>query len=162
MGGEDVPRSLGSSCVPFLLFGIHDVPTRRLSNRSVKDAQGNAVAIRIYGRILGGQSEIQIQTSTPMPKEHFEVHQCSSLPNAGDAPYSVSVRDVPVDGFWSITVCNASGFMERNELNLYSFNNVTTKPNSDGSITINLGGSPKAINYMPITPGWSYTVRLQQ
>jgi hypothetical protein len=82
--------------------------------------------------------------------------------NDGKIPYSVTVRDVPVDGFWSITVYNASGFMEKNDLDLYSFNNITAKPNTDGSITINFGGDPKAINYLPITPGWNYTVRMYQ
>jgi hypothetical protein len=52
--------------------------------------------------------------------------------------------------------------MEKNDLDLYSFNNITAKPNTDGSITINFGGDPKAINYLPITPGWNYTVRMYQ
>jgi hypothetical protein len=72
------------------------------------------------------------------------------------------VRDVPVDGFWSITVYNAKGFMEPNPQNAYSVNNVTAKPNPDGSITVHFGGDPSRANYLPITAGWSYVVRMYQ
>jgi hypothetical protein len=80
--------------------------------------------------------------------------------NDGKTAYTLTVKDVPVDGFWSITIYNAKGFMEKNELDRYSFNNVTAKPNPDGSFTIHFGGEEKAINYLPIMPGWNYTVRL--
>ena len=82
--------------------------------------------------------------------------------NDGKTPYVLKVRDVPVDGFWSITVYNAKGFMEPNSLNTYSVNGVTAKPNTDGSITINFGGGPGTINNLPITPGWNYIVRIYQ
>jgi hypothetical protein len=72
----------------------------------------------------------------------------------------LTVRDVPVDGFWSITVYNAKGFMEPNDLNAYSVNSVTAKPNADGSVTVHFGGNPESSNYLPITPGWNYTVRM--
>lgn len=72
------------------------------------------------------------------------------------------MKDVPVDGFWSITVYNKDGFMEKNDQNAYSFNNVTATKNADGSITINFGASPTAINNLPITPGWNYIVRMYQ
>ncbi len=80
--------------------------------------------------------------------------------NDGITPYVLSVRDVPVDGFWSITVYNAKGFMEANALNAYSVNNVTAKRNADGSVTVHFGGDPNSANYLPITPGWNYTIRL--
>lgn len=82
--------------------------------------------------------------------------------NDGVTPHTVTVKDVPVDGFWSITVYNKDGYMEKNEQNAYSFNNVTAKKNPDGSITINFGGGPGAINNLPITPGWNYAVRMYQ
>lgn len=82
--------------------------------------------------------------------------------NDGKTPYSVTVRDVPVDGFWSITVYNKDGFMQKNDQDAYSYNNVTAKRNADGSITINFGGGPGAVNNLPITPGWNYIVRLYQ
>lgn len=82
--------------------------------------------------------------------------------NDGKTPYVVTVKDAPVDGFWSITVYNKDGYMEKNEPNVYSYNNVTAKKNKEGSITINFGAGPNAINNLPITPGWNYIVRMYQ
>ena len=52
--------------------------------------------------------------------------------------------------------------MEKNDQNVYSYNNVTAKKNPDGSITINFGGGPETINNLPITQGWNYAVRMYQ
>ncbi len=82
--------------------------------------------------------------------------------NDGKTPHSVTVRDVPVDGFWSITLYNKDGFMEKNDQNVYSYNNVTAKKNPEGNITINFGAGPDAINNVPIAPGWNYIVRMYQ
>ena len=44
--------------------------------------------------------------------------------------------DVPVNGFWSISVYNADGFFEPNERGAYSVNNITARHNDDGGITV--------------------------
>jgi hypothetical protein len=80
--------------------------------------------------------------------------------NDGSKPHVLRVRDVPVDGFWSVTVYNAKGFMEKNGLDAYSVNGITAVPDADGGATIHFGGDPKSSNYLPITPGWNYTVRM--
>lgn len=81
--------------------------------------------------------------------------------NDGETAHRITVKDVPVDGFWSISVYNAQGFFEKNERGAYSLNNLTAKPNEDGSFTIQFGGDPtSATNHLPITAGWNYTVRL--
>ncbi len=80
--------------------------------------------------------------------------------NDGKTVYTLTVRDVPVDGFWSISVYNKDGFFEKNAQDAYTLNNVTAKPNADGSVTIHFGGDENATNYLPITPGWNYLVRL--
>jgi para-nitrobenzyl esterase len=81
--------------------------------------------------------------------------------NSGKTVHKLTVKDVPVDGFWSISVYNAKGFFEKNSLNAYSLNNLTAKPNVDGSFAIQFGGCRRDTpNCLPITKGWNYTVRL--
>ena len=80
--------------------------------------------------------------------------------NDGKTPYTLTVKDVPVDAFWSVTLYDDKGWMPVNEYNAYSFNNVTAKKDKDGSITIHFGGDSKADNFLPIVPGWNYIARL--
>lgn len=81
--------------------------------------------------------------------------------NDGKTVYRLTVKDVPVDGFWSVSLYNANGYYEQNQYGAYSVNNVTAKKNADGSVTIQFGGCDgKVPNCLPIMPGWNYTVRL--
>ncbi len=81
--------------------------------------------------------------------------------NDGKTSYRLTVKDVPVDGFWSLSLYNADGYFQKNELGAYSVNNLTAKKEVDGSVVVQFGGDPKAAaNYLPIVPGWNYTVRL--
>lgn len=73
--------------------------------------------------------------------------------------YEVTVRDVPVDEFWSVSVYNKDGYFEANDRNVYSVNSLTATPNDDGSYTIHFGGDPESVNDIPITEGWNYAVR---
>ncbi len=69
-------------------------------------------------------------------------------------------RDVPVHGFWSVSVYNKDGFFKKNAKNAYTLNNITAKPNADGSFTIQFGGDDTATNWLPTMPGWNYVLRL--
>ena len=81
--------------------------------------------------------------------------------NDGKTPYRLVVKDVPVDGFWSISVYNAKGYFQKNPRDAYTINNITAKKGGDESVAVQFGGTPDgASNYLPITPGWNYTVRL--
>ena len=81
--------------------------------------------------------------------------------NDGTTVYKLNVKDVPVDGFWSVSVYNAEGYFEKNPYNAYTLNNITAKKSADGSIAIQFGGCDGKIpNCLPIMTGWNYTVRL--
>ena len=83
-------------------------------------------------------------------------------PGLAVGEYELTVgNDVPVDGFWSISVYNAEGFFEPNASGAYSVNSITAAANDDGSVTVRFGedGDPKR-NSLPITEGWNYLVRL--
>lgn len=77
--------------------------------------------------------------------------------------YQITLKDVPVDAFWSISVYNKDGYFEENDLGVYSVSNISGEPNEDGSFTVNLGGcGDKRVNCIPLTEGWNYTVRLYE
>ena len=81
--------------------------------------------------------------------------------NDGKTIYKLNVAEVPVDGFWSITIYNAEGYLQSNPQNAYSLNNLTAQKNTDGSIGIQFGSCDGTTpNCLPIMPGWNYAVRL--
>jgi hypothetical protein len=81
--------------------------------------------------------------------------------NDGTTVHKVTVRDVPVDAFWSISVYNEKGYYEKNSLDSYTINSITGKKAADGSTNIQFGGCDgKIANCIPIMKGWNYTVRL--
>ncbi|WP_245447597.1 DUF1254 domain-containing protein [Nitratireductor sp. OM-1] len=81
--------------------------------------------------------------------------------NDGETVYRMNVGDVPVDGFWSVSVYNKSGFFEPNEIGVYTLNNVTSDKNKDGSVTIQFGDCSSNIsNCIPVPADWNYMIRL--
>ena len=73
--------------------------------------------------------------------------------NDGNTVYRLNVKDVPVDGFWSISVYNAKGYFEPNPRNAYTLNNIAAKANADGSVPVQFGGCDgNVLNCLPITP----------
>jgi hypothetical protein len=93
-----------------------------------------------------------------------DAHYDSATPskNDGKTIYKLSVPAmVPVDGFWSITLYNAKGYLEKNPYDAYSLNNFTAKKSADGSTTVQFGACDGKIpNCLPTMEGWNYTVRM--
>jgi hypothetical protein len=96
------------------------------------------------------------------PDEDASYASVTPAQNDGTTTFALKVpANVPVDGFWSITVYNDKGFLEKNDLGAYSLNNITAKKNDDGSVDVQFGGCDgKIANCLPITDGWNYTVRM--
>jgi hypothetical protein len=81
----------------------------------------------------------------------------------GSTVHELTLQDVPVDAFWSVSVYNEGGYFEPNDLGAYSVNSVTAERTADGAVEIQFGGCDVAggvPNCLPITNGWNYLVRL--
>lgn len=89
-----------------------------------------------------------------------EVVYLNAVPKHGSNAYQLTVADVPVDGFWSVSVYNEAGYFQKNDAAAYSVNNYTAEVSADGVTAIHLGGDPHAANYLPFNEGWSYVVRM--
>ena len=115
-----------------------------------REGRPSAAPDRIGGR-LGRQSRGQDALYLNVTPAH----------NDGKTIYKLNVKDVPVDGFWSISVYDDKGHFVANPQNAYSLNNLTAKPAGDGSFAIQFGGCDGEIpNCLPTPPGWNYLVRL--
>jgi hypothetical protein len=81
--------------------------------------------------------------------------------NDGSTIYKLTVGDVPVNGFWSLTVYDSEGYFQPNPQNAHSVNSLTVRRGPDGLATIQFGNCDGTVtNCLPITLGWNYTVRL--
>lgn len=77
------------------------------------------------------------------------------------AEYRLRLRDVPVDAFWSVSLYNAAGYFEENDLAVNSINSLTAAKDGDGGVTIRFGQELAGVaNALPIMPGWNYVLRL--
>ena len=97
-----------------------------------------------------------------LPEE--EAFYLNVEPNLDVGTYKIEVpAEVPVDAFWSVSLYNADGFFEENDLGVYAINSVTGDRNADGSVTVHFGGCDDGrVNCLPIMEGWNYAVRLYQ
>ena len=81
--------------------------------------------------------------------------------NDGKSVYQLTVKEVPVEAFWSISVYNREGYYEPNDENAYTVNSVTGVKNDSGEMVIQFGDCGDAVpNCLPVVEGWNYMVRL--
>jgi hypothetical protein len=81
--------------------------------------------------------------------------------NDGTTVHTLTLDDVPVDGFWSVTVYDKDGFMTPNDLGVNAVSDVSGTAGADGSVVVQFGGCDGAVmNCIPVTEGWNYTIRL--
>jgi hypothetical protein len=122
-----------------------------------------------WRRAAGGRNEVDpvrhlIVTATGWglnPDKDAIYLNVTPSKNDGTTIYELNVKDVPVDGFWSISLYNAEGYFEPNSFNAYTLNNITAKKSDDGSVAVQFGGCDGKIpNCLPIVNGWNYMVRL--
>jgi hypothetical protein len=100
-------------------------------------------------------------TGVPEPSQAL-ILQRTPARNDGETPYTLTVEDVPVDAFWSVTVYNDDWYLAKNEYDAYSINDVTAERADDGSVTIHFGGDSEQPNYLYTPERWNYMVRLYQ
>jgi hypothetical protein len=75
--------------------------------------------------------------------------------------YTLTLTDVPVDAFWSVTIYNRDGYFEHNPFNSFSVNSVTADAEPDGSFVLNLTpGGAGVKNHLYVMDGWNYALRL--
>lgn len=138
---------------------------------SQEKARGALFALGALGNVVnrfGKKGEVDpidhlIGTATGWggnPRTAAEYQNVYPLRNDGESAYRLTLKDVPVDGFWSVSVYNAQGYFVKNDLNAYSLNNLTAKRNGDGAVTIQFGDCAKDMpNCLPVMSGWNFTLR---
>jgi hypothetical protein len=151
--------------------GRFEVPAwDALSQKKVREAlQALGGTLSDSRQMFGGRSEVDpvrhligAATAWGGNPEKDAIHQIvAPAMNDGKTVHWLQARDVPVDGFWSVTVYDAKGLIPASARGVHSFNSHTAKKDADGAITIQFGGDPgRAKNRLPIVPGWNYMVRL--
>lgn len=91
--------------------------------------------------------------------------------NSGKTSYTLTLKDVPVGAFWSLTVYDNQGYVSTQPGHIYNINSAFAATDADGSCTVQFGGkqhtqvqdcngNSAASNYMHIMEGWNVTLRL--
>jgi hypothetical protein len=122
----------------------------------VKLAEGLPDAERMFGK-KGDVDPVRHLIGTAFGWGGLPTSEAYYLTRSEPRPvgrYALTLRDVPVDGFWSMTIYNGDGFLEANAHDAYSLNGVTAIADEDGSITLNLAPDRDGLsNYLYVMEG---------
>ncbi|WP_062202063.1 DUF1214 domain-containing protein [Demequina salsinemoris] len=87
----------------------------------------------------------------------------SARPDDPSVDCQLTMVDVPVDAFWSVSVYNEDGFFEPHPSGRYSVNSVTAVPDADGAVVVRfVHGAPEGPNDIPVPERWNMVARLYQ
>ncbi|WP_084126733.1 DUF1254 domain-containing protein [Demequina sp. NBRC 110054] len=87
----------------------------------------------------------------------------SAVPDDPAIDSRLTLVDVPVDAFWSVSVYNDEGFFEPNPHGRYSVNSVTAVPDETGAVEVRfVHGAPEGPNDIPVPERWGIVTRLYQ
>jgi hypothetical protein len=89
-----------------------------------------------------------------------EAYYVNVSPGLPVGEYELTVGEVPVDGFWSLSVYDADGFFDPAAEQACSLNDLTGERDADGRITVRFGPDANGPNRLMIGEGWNYLVRL--
>uniref|UniRef100_A0A0G4GCA7 DUF1214 domain-containing protein n=1 Tax=Chromera velia CCMP2878 TaxID=1169474 RepID=A0A0G4GCA7_9ALVE len=167
---EEVHKLQDAVTVTQAAKGSWEVP--QWNQEQLKDIRDAALSIAKYvpdfGSGFGKKGEVNPVTHFLVtafgwggnPKEDATYVSITPPKDDGKTAYTLTLENVPVDGFWSVTVYNKDGFLEENEHDSYNVNNVTAQKGEDGRVVIHFGGDPTKSNFIPITEGWNAVLRL--
>jgi hypothetical protein len=162
---QDQVKIVAGSDEPFVLPNYDKVSYKATLDAVLELAKG----LKRYTQTFGSKADVNpvhfmIGTASAwggLPDK--DAQYVNVQPNLPVGEYEITVKDVPVKGFWSISLYNEEGYFQQNKYNAYNLNNLIAKPNSDGSYTIRFGGDPETTeNCLPIMEGWNYAVRMYE
>lgn len=91
----------------------------------------------------------------------YEAKYFSLFPSLPPGQYKITLKDVPADAFYSVSVYNGEGYFEPGPAGTTNVNSVFGTTDADGSMTVWFGefddGRP---NTIATPPGWNIILRL--